>query len=180
MEVIPSKLKDVWLIKPNHFPDWRGDFIQLDKEGDYDNLPPKIHFVERALSISNKGVLRGMHYSPHCWKIYQCIQGALYYVFVNYDESDPEYGKQAAFILKPYDQLLKHPKYAAGMLALEDNTMLLYFQEQYYNAEDPDQQTFKWNDPRFNIWWPTKNPKLSQRDEVGETSVGLIESLRVT
>jgi len=178
MEVIPTKLRDIWVIKPDIHPDWRGDFIQLDKERLYDNLPPKIHFVERSLSICQKDVLRGIHYSPHCWKIYQCIQGSIYYAFINCDEEDPEYGKWTAFILKPYDQLLKHPRYGAGALSLEDNTMLLYWQSQYYNAEDPDQKSFKWDE--FDIWWPTKNPKLSQRDEEGKTSVGLIESLRVT
>ena len=55
-----------------------------------------------------------------------------------------------------------------GFMALEDNTILRYQQSQYYDYADPDQQTFKWDDPTFNIWWPIKQPILSRRDETGE------------
>jgi dTDP-4-dehydrorhamnose 3,5-epimerase-like enzyme len=142
----------------------------VDKEIDYDNLPPKVHFVESDIALSRKGVFRGIHYSPHCWKIYQCLHGAIYYVFVNCDEKDKDFGKWESFILKPYDQLLKHPRYGAGMLALEDDTILYYLQDQYYDAVDPDQQTFKYDDKRFNVWLPKITPELilSRRDEIGE------------
>ncbi len=167
MKIEETKLPDVWRIKPEVATDFRGDYVMVDKEIDYDKLVPGVHFIERCISTSRKGVLRGIHYSPNCWKIYQCLHGAMYYVFVNCDEKAPEFGKWESFLLKPYDQLLKHPKYGAGFLALEDDTILYYLQSQYYNISDPDQQTFKYNDPRFNIWWPTKTPILSKRDEQG-------------
>jgi dTDP-4-dehydrorhamnose 3,5-epimerase-like enzyme len=138
-------------------------------EKEYDNLVPGVHFCEWDIATSRKGVLRGIHYSPHCWKIYQCLAGAIYYVFVNCDETDEKYGEWASFQLEPFDQLLKPPKYAAGMLALEDNTILHYAQSQYYNAFDPDQKTFKWDYPTFGIWWPKGiTPILSKRDDLGD------------
>ncbi len=169
IDISKTTLRDVYLIKPDVFRDFRGDYVMVDKEVDYDNLPSKVHFVERCISTSRKGVLRGIHYSPNCWKIYQCLHGAIYYVFVNCDKNDSEFGKWQSFILddKNYYQLLKHPRYGAGMLALEDNTILYYLQSQYYDSKNPDQETFMWNDKRFNIWWTTKNPILSKRDEEG-------------
>jgi dTDP-4-dehydrorhamnose 3,5-epimerase len=164
------KLPDVWLIEPKIDNDHRGNFVELNIEKDYDELPPKVHFVYTSISTSMKGVLRGIHYSPNCWKIYQCLNGSMYYVFVNCDESDINFGKWESIILKPYTQVLKHPRYAAGFIALEDNTILYYAQSQYYNYADPDQQTFRYDDKRFNIWWPkiTPVPLLSRRDEKGE------------
>jgi len=40
-----------------------------------------------------------------------------------------------------------------------------YKQNTYYNPKG--QFTYTWNDSKLNIWWPVKNPILSQRDEVG-------------
>lgn len=170
MIVKETQLPGVWSIQPKVDYDHRGDFMELHIEKDYDALPPNVHFVYTCISTSKKGVLRGIHYSPHCWKIYQCLQGAIFYQFVNCDEKDPEYGRSAQFLLRPYEQLLKHPKYAAAMLALGDNTILYYAQSQYYNPTDPDQYTFKYDDPRFKLWFPkiTPVPILSKRDEIGE------------
>ena len=168
MNIEKTKLADVWLIKPDVNTDFRGDYVMVDKEVDYDQLLPGVHFVERCVSTTRRGVLRGIHYSPHCWKIYQCLHGSMHYVFVNCDKDSIGYGQWESYLLKPYDQLLKHPRYGAGFLALEDDTILYYQQSQYYNADDPDQQTFRFDDDKFKIWWPTAAPLLSRRDDVGE------------
>lgn len=169
MEIIGTALSDVWLIKPDVFTDFRGDYLMTYNKKLYEKLPPDVEWVEHCISTSTKNVLRGIHYSPHCWKIYQCLYGKLYYVIVNCDEKDPEFGKWESFILDDRNryQLLKHPKYGAGFLSLTDYSILYYLQSQYYNAENPDQSTFKWDDPRFKIWWSVKNPILSRRDEEG-------------
>lgn len=167
MEIKETSLPDVWRIKLDVNTDFRGDYVMIDNEFTYDMLPPKVHFIERDIATSRKGVFRGIHYSPNCWKIYQCLAGAIYYVFVNCDKNDIEYGKWASFHLEPYDQLLKHPKYGAGMLALEDNTMLYYQQNQYYNANDPDQKTFTLKDFP-DIFVPNIPLILSRRDTIGE------------
>src|SRR3990167_1810037 len=122
---------------------------------------PDVDFVEGDIAVSRKGVFRGIHYSPNCWKIYQCLNGVIEYILVNCDKKDPEYGKHAWFHLEPFDMLLKHPRYGAGMWALEDNTILGYLQSQYYNPNNPDQQTFLYSDfnggdfiTRNAIWYP--------------------------
>ena len=85
---------------------------------------------------------------------------------MNCDKNDSEYGKWASFQLEPYDQLLKHPKYGAGMLALEDNTMLHYAQTQYYDTKDPDQQSFTLQDFP-DVFIPNMPLLLSERDTKG-------------
>lgn len=167
MEIVKTELDDVFLIKPDIHTDFRGDYVMTYHEELYGRFG--IKFVEHDISISTKGVLRGIHYSPNCWKLNQCLYGSIYCVVVNCDEKDPEFGKWQAFTLsdRNHHQILKHPKYGSSFLALTDNVVFHYLQSEYYNAEKPNQKTFMWNDPRFNIWWPTKNPILSRRDEEG-------------
>ncbi len=172
MEILSTTLDSVWRIKLDVNKDFRGDYLMIHHEKIYDmfsntpSLQTTFHFVEWDIATSRKGVFRGIHYSPNCWKIYQCLQGAIYYVFVNCDPEDKEYGKWASFHLEPYDQLLKHPKYGAGMLALEDNTILHYAQSQYYDANNPDQKTFTLKD-FSDIFIPNIPLILSERDTKG-------------
>ena len=62
-------------------------------------------------------------------------------------------------------QILVPPKYGNAHLILSDKAIFHYKQSTHYNPAK--QFTYKWNDPKFNIWWPIKNPILSQRDEEG-------------
>ena len=156
--IVKTELKDVWLIKPEIHTDFRGDYVMVWNEQLYEQLGvglgQSIRFIEHDISTSFRGVLRGIHYSPRCWKLYQCFYGCLYYVIVNCSETDPEFGKWQSFILddRNHYQLLKHPRYGAGFLTLSEYSVLHYMQSQYYNPDDPDQKTFKWDDPRFKIW----------------------------
>jgi dTDP-4-dehydrorhamnose 3,5-epimerase-like enzyme len=177
---ISTKLPDVWILKPKVYKDFRGNYLAVNKRDEYDELVDdctysngikiplykRISWVESCIVTSQKHVFRGIHYSPNCWKIYQCLQGSIYYVFVNCDEKDKEFGRVEYFHLEPYEQILKHPRYGAGLFSLEDNTILFYQQSQYYDYNNPDQKTFKWNDPRFKIYLPYESV-LSERDKLG-------------
>lgn len=171
MEVLETQLENVLLIKPDINTDFRGDYVMTYNEKLYNESGISIKFVEEDISTSIKGVLRGIHYSPTCWKLNECLYGSIYYVVVNTEEGHPEFGKWQAFILsgKNHYQLFKHPRYSSGFLVLSDYCVFHYLQSEYYDPNDPNQKTFKWDDPRFNIWWPkiTVPPILSQRDEAG-------------
>ncbi len=75
-----------------------------------------------------------------------------------------DFGQWQAFILSDQNryQVLVPPKHGVSFLALTDYITFHYKQSSYYNRAK--QFTYKWNDPKFNIWWPIKNPILSQRD----------------
>lgn len=179
MIVEQTSLDGVLLIKPDIHTDFRGDYAMTYHKDKYDTFcrqiknwreDAPIEFVEHDISTSTKGVLRGIHYSPTCWKINQCLHGTIYYVVVNCNEESPEFGKWQSFILSDKNryQLFKHPRYGSGFYVLSDFAVFHYIQSEYYNPDKPKQETFKWNDGRFNIWWPTDNPILSQRDQEGD------------
>ena len=170
MEVVKTTLDGVLLIRPNVNVDFRGDYVMTYNKALYKAMDIKADFVEEDISTSMKNVLRGIHYSPSCWKLYQCLYGSLYYVIVNCDDKSPEFGKWEAFVISDRNrwQIYKPPQYGAGMLVLSDFAILHYMQSEYYNPDNPNQSTFMWNDKRFRVFWPCESPILSQRDTIGE------------
>jgi dTDP-4-dehydrorhamnose 3,5-epimerase len=62
-------------------------------------------------------------------------------------------------------QVLVPPKHGVAHLVLADSSVLHYKQSEYYNSKR--QITYRWDEERCRIWWPIKNPSLSQRDELG-------------
>jgi dTDP-4-dehydrorhamnose 3,5-epimerase len=164
MEIQKTELEGVLLLKPEVFEDYRGKTVMTYNEDVLKKLlPPDIIFRERCVTVSSRGVLRGIHYDPVCWKMYECIEGRVYYVMVNCDDKSSNFGKWQSFIISEHNhfQILKSPQYGTAFVALTDCT-IQFSQSHYY--EPNRQKTFRYDDPRFSIWWPNRRPLLSQRD----------------
>lgn len=167
MEVCKTKLEGVLLIKPDIFEDFRGCYVETYNEKIYKENGIMVDFVQDDISVSTKDVLRGIHGDTKTWKLISCLYGKFYFVVVNCDEASSNFGQWQSFILSAENrhQVLVPPKHGNAHLVLSDETIFHYKQNTYY---DPTGQfTYKWDDARLNIWWPVKNPILSQRDEVG-------------
>ena len=123
--------------------------------------------LESLSSVSKKHVLRGIHGDQKTWKLISCLGGEFLLVVVNNDENSPQFKKWESFTLTENNniQILVPPKFGNGHLVLTDRAIFHYKQSTYYNPKG--QFTIRWNDPEYNIWWPIRNPILSQRDEVG-------------
>lgn len=165
IEVQKTTLPGVLKIKRYRFADHRGVYGEIYKKQEYFDAGIKVDFVEQDFSFSRKNVLRGLHGDPKTWKLVSCPYGEFYLVVLNYDEQSPFFGKWEAFTLTPENclQILIPPQHANGHLVLSDWAMFHYNQSEYY-TDGRNQFAVKWNDPRFNIPWPIKNPILSQRD----------------
>lgn len=167
MEVIKTKLEGVLLIKLDVFKDHRGEYVETYDEDLYRENGIDVKFVEDDISISRKGVLRGIHSDSEAWKLVSCLWGKFYLVIVNCDSDSKDFGKWQHFTLSDSNrqQVLAPPKHGVAHLVLSDKTIFHYKQSAHY---DPSRQsTYQWNDPRFNIPWPIKKPILSKRDELG-------------
>jgi len=172
MEVQKTKFKDVLLIKPEPFQsgkgelfnDPRGIFLETYNEAKYKEHGIDISFVEDDISVSTKDVLRGLHGNKETWKLISCIHGEVFFVVVDCDEQSATFGEWESFTLndKNYSQVLVPPMYGNGYLALTDKVVFHYKQSTYYKPGT--QFTFRWDDPRFKINWPTETPILSDRD----------------
>ena len=168
IEVSKTKLEGVLLIKPpTIFEDFRGTYVEIYNEKLYKEAGIAVDFVQDDISVSAKDVLRGIHGDDETWKLISCLHGKFYLVVVNWDKSSHQFGQWDSFLLSDCNrhQVLVPPKFGNGHLVLSEQAIFHYKQSTYYSGAG--QFTLLWNDTKINIWWPIKDPILSQRDEIG-------------
>lgn len=169
MQVSNTNLDGVMLITPpTIYEDYRGTYIETYNEKLYHAAGINQNFIQDDISISSKGVLRGIHGDQTTHKLVSCLHGSFYLVVVNNDPLSPEYKKWQSFTLSDKNklQVLIPPKFGNGHQVLSDTAIFHYKQTTYYDRSG--QFTISWNDPEYSIWWPMKNPILSQRDECSD------------
>jgi len=164
IKVSKTNLDKVLLITPDIFEDFRGQYIETYNEKLYRENGIDVKFIQDDIAISFKNVIRGIHGDLETWKLISCLYGEIFVAVVNCDMDSKEFGKWQSFILsdKNRQQVLIPPKHGNSYLTLSHFSVFHYKQSTYYNPAR--QFTYKWNDPRFKIPWPIKDPILSQRD----------------
>ena len=169
INVKTTSLKNVLMIvPPTIFEDYRGQYIETYNEKLYNQEGIDIKFVADSFIISDKNVLRGIHGDSKTWKLVNCMHGRFYIVILNCDEGSSEFGKWASFTLSETNrkQLLVPPNHGIAHLILSEKVIYHYKQSTY--LEDKIEFTYRWDDPRFNILWPIKDPILSEKDKKAE------------
>ena len=164
MQIQQTSLNGVYLIKPDIFEDFRGNYTEVYNLKEYKEAGLNVDFVKDDLSTTYKGVLRGMHGDAKTTKLVQCAYGRIYQVVVNCNPDSEQYGKWEAFILSAENrhQVYIPPMFGNGFYVLSDVAVYSYKQSTYYG--DAKQFTYKWNDPKLGIVWPDNHPILSERD----------------
>jgi len=122
--------------------------------------------IHNRFSKSHKGVLRGLHYDFKTWKLVQALVGDIYFVVPDVRKNSQTYGDWESYILseKTRYQVLVPPGFANGHFALTD---CIFHYNLFYNDDFVDenkQGVKKWNDPEYQIEWPTDTPILQKRD----------------
>ena len=158
-------LEGVLKIQFDVFTDHRGHYIETYNKAKYRAMGIDTAFVQDNSSLSTHGVVRGIHGDSETWKLVSCLLGKIYLVVANCATESNDFGKWASFVLTESNglQVLVPPKYGVAHLVLSDKAIFCYKQSTYYAPEK--QFTYRYDDPRFGIWWPLKNPILSRRDE---------------
>ena len=169
MEFLKTQLDGVMLVKPDIHDDFRGGYIETYNDKLYKENGITADFVQDDMSYSFRNVLRGIHSDDKISKLISCPLGKFYLVIVNCDEDSENFGKWESFVLsdRNYWQVYAPAKHGIAHLVLSEEAIFFYKQSGYYNPSQ--QKSFRFDDPRFNIWWPIKNPILSKRDEFAST-----------
>jgi dTDP-4-dehydrorhamnose 3,5-epimerase len=165
LSVTRTRLDGVLLIRPpTVFEDFRGTYVETFNQELYHRAGITVPFVQDDISTSSRNVLRGLHGDAETWKLVSCLYGKFYLVVLNHDAQSAQFGQWEAFTLSDANrlQVLIPPKFGNGHLVLSDTAIFHYKQNSYYNRAG--QFTVVWNDPKFKIWWPVKDPIVSQRD----------------
>ncbi len=164
MIIQPTKFEKAKLLEIPFFRDFRGDYVETFNENLYKTLDVNVPFIQDSFSTSRKDVLRGFHGDWETWKLIQVVSGEVYEVIVDLNEDSPTYLQWQTFIInsKDHKQLLIPPGFGNAMLALTDDVVYYYKQTTYYGK--PKQFTVAWDEPLLGVYWPIKNPILSERD----------------
>ena len=171
MQVMPTAIPDVLIIKPRVFGDERGIFFEsYNKQAFSDLIGRQVNFVQDNHSKSTKGVLRGLHYQikqPQ-GKLVRVVQGEVFDVAVDIRNGSPTFGKWTGARLSAENkQQLWIPKgFAHGFVTLSETAEFLYKTTDYYAPEY--ERCIAWNDIDIGIDWPIENqPALSAKDQQG-------------
>jgi dTDP-4-dehydrorhamnose 3,5-epimerase len=164
--VKPLSIEGAWLISPTVHRDARGEFLELYKSTAFVDVTGQTFDLRQAsISVSNKGVVRGIHYAvPGQAKYVTCVRGAVLDVVVDIRPGSPTFGQFESVQL---DDVQRRAVYLSGDLghgfcALTDTATMVYLQSTLY---DPDtERTLDPTDSDLGIDWPANIPQLSQRD----------------
>ncbi len=178
MEVIKGDIDGLLIFHPRVFTDNRGYFFESFNQEKFNQLTGlDIQFCQDNESMSNKNVLRGLHFQKPPFaqgKLVRVISGKVLDVAVDIRKSSATYGKCQLVELSAENKKIFWipPGFAHGFLVLEENTVFSYKCSNYYSPES--EGTIKWNDKDLNIEWPISNPNVSEKDNVGEDFVNFV------
>jgi len=165
--LIPTTLKDLFIVDITAFKDHRGFFIEPWSKRDLTAAGLDIDFVQEGHSRSEKGVLRGLHFqdmTAPMGKLVRCTVGEVYDVAVDLRHDSPTYGKWHGEVLSAENmkQLYIPVGFAHGFQVVSDVAELQYKQTGYYTPSS--EGGIMWDDPDLKIAWPLDSPSLSERD----------------
>src|ERR1035437_6865858 len=148
--------------------DHRGRFMSIYVEVELNSiLPAGIRFLEDDVSLSRRGVLRGLHGDDHTWKLVSCLFGKIFFAVADLRHSSPTF--KSVFMKKLVAeeglQVLVPPGCVNGQQCLSEFSLFAYKQSAIYNGGG-NQLSVRWHDPLLAIPWPNQSPILSDRDRM--------------
>lgn len=166
MEVTPTGIDGVLLIKPDVFGDSRGFFVETWQRNRYEAAGINMPFVQDNHSRSTRGVLRGLHYQKEHpqGKLVSVSLGSVYDVAVDIRPGSPTRGNWFGVELSADNQwqLWIAPGLAHGFVVTSDLAHFHYKCTDFYRPGD--EGAIRYDDPILNVAWPIKNPLLSAKD----------------
>lgn len=130
MEVEQFDIEGPLLIKGRRFHDERGYFSETYNRAVFEELGLP-DFVQDNLSLSKRGVFRGMHWQtrPHPQgKLVTCLSGSIKDFIIDIRRSSPTFGQTIDLELnaKELQSFWVPEGFAHGFAALEDDTLVMY------------------------------------------------------
>jgi len=171
MKAIRTDIPGVLVLEPKLFEDARGSFFESFNQRAWREVTGlDTTFVQDNHSISDRGVLRGIHYQvrhPQA-KLVRCVRGEIFDVAVDLRRSAATFGRWVGVHLTAANrhQMWVPEGFAHGFLALSERADVLYKTTDYYDPSG--ERCILWNDPGLAIDWPlTGEPILSAKDADG-------------
>ena len=166
MEILPTELPDVRLIRPRTFADSRGSFVKTFHAPAFQNAGIGFIPQEEFFSVSHKNVIRGMHFQtpPQAQaRLVYCLAGRILDVVMDLRKNSPAFSRVVARELSAANrEMLFIPEgFAHGFLSLEDHSLVGYSASRPHSP--PHDAGIAWNSIGFQ--WPVASQILSGRDQ---------------
>ena len=169
MEVIKTAIEGVLIIEPRIFKDARGYFFESFSQREFEEKVGPIRFVQDNESMSQYGVMRGLHFQrpPYTQsKLVRCVRGAVLDVAVDIRKGSPTYGQHVAVELTEdnHRQFFVPNGFAHGFAVLSETAVFQYKCDEFYHPEADDGISI--TDQSLGIDWriPTDKAILSEKD----------------
>ncbi len=171
MKATKTDLEGCFICQPKIFEDERGNFSEtFNQEAFRKETGVDVLFVQDNQSISKKNVLRGFHFQVGAYaqaKLIRVVKGKIIDVCVDLREDSSTYLKHFKIELSATNakQLFIPKGFAHGFLALEDNTIVSYKCDNFYNKQF--EKGIKYNDPILGVDWQIDHDQLiiSEKDQ---------------
>jgi dTDP-4-dehydrorhamnose 3,5-epimerase len=139
--VVTTQLEDVFLLKTNEYKDTRGSFKEAFNLKIFEEyVGKKINFCQDNISISKRGVIRGLHYQLDPFsqsKLVSVISGKVLDIVVDLRKGSPSFGKHLSQELSVENgfQLFIPRGFAHGYITLSESSIFHYKVDEYYHPE---------------------------------------------
>jgi dTDP-4-dehydrorhamnose 3,5-epimerase len=161
----------VIIVEPEVFGDERGFFMETWQREIFARNGIDFNFVQDNHSLSEKGILRGLHYQiehPQ-GKLVRVIRGEVFDVAVDIRKNSPTFGGWVGELLSEDNKrmLWIPPGFAHGFYVTGEQAEFVYKCTDFYAPEH--ERCIVWNDPDIGIEWPLDGnvPVLSDKDGQG-------------
>ena len=152
---IETSIEGLLIVEPTVFGDERGFFMETYSSEGFAEIGITETFLQDNHSLSNRGVLRGLHFQTEHpqGKLVRVTSGSVFDVAVDLRPGSPTYGKWDSVLLSAANKRMFYipPRFAHGFLTLEQGTEFLYkCTELYHPASD---NGVLWDDPGVGVDW---------------------------
>jgi dTDP-4-dehydrorhamnose 3,5-epimerase len=170
MQLLPTCLRDCFVVKPSVFTDDRGYFFESFNENTFSRLTGfSAHFVQDNQSYSKYGVLRGLHFQTGDYaqaKLVQVVKGEVLDVAVDLRPNSLTYGRHTSIRLSEENKtMIFIPRgFAHGFAVLSEEAVFQYKCDNFYNKES--ESGIHYADPFLAIDWivPANDLIVSDKD----------------
>jgi len=165
MKIEEAYIEGLKIIHLDKFSDNRGSFLKVFNFEFFKENCFRTDFKESYFSVSNKNVIRGMHFQIPPFenvKIVYLNQGRIIDVVLDIRKNSKTYGQYFTTEISHNNPILIYIPIgcAHGFLSLEDNTIVSYIQTSIYDSKSD--QGVRWDSFKMN--WAIINPIISDRD----------------
>jgi dTDP-4-dehydrorhamnose 3,5-epimerase len=178
-----SAIAGVRYLRVTRHDDTRGSFRELWRASTLGSGEPR--FVQANISVSEPGVLRGLHYHERQLDYWTVSAGRAFVALVDVrpllSGASPDPVVETR-VLAADDAVVVPAGVGHGFLALERLELIYLVTNEY---DGTDELGFAWNDPALAVPWPGVEgvtlglPIMSERDRNNPTLGELLASLRV-